>query len=89
MQLSALFTLTSLRGILYFGSTTWNIPNFNYLLEVSTTRETEEVTISEMTGAFQVILRGSKRHLTTFVNAVSQPLFNYLSVRTHRKKALR
>ena len=73
MQLSVLFMLTSLRGILYFESTTWDIPNFNYLLEVSTTRETEEVTISEITRAFQVILSGSKRHLTTFVNAVSQP----------------
>lgn len=89
MQLSALFMLTSLRGVLYFESTTWSIPNFNYLLEVSTTRETEEITISEMTGAFLVMLRSSKRYLTTFVNAVSQPLFNYLSVRTHRKKALR
>lgn len=87
MQLSALFMLTSLRGILYFESTTWSIPNFNYLLEASTTRETEESTISEMTGAFLVMLRSSIRYLTTFVNAVSQPLFNY--VRTHRKKVLR
>lgn len=79
--------LTSLRGILYFESTTWSIPNFNYLLEASTTRETEESTISEMTGAFLVMLRSSIRYLTTFVNAVSQPLFNY--VRTHRKKVLR
>lgn len=79
MQLSALFMLTSLRGMLYFESITWSIPNFNYLLEATTTRETEAITISEMTGAFLVMLRSSIRYLTTFVNAVSQPLFNYVS----------
>ena len=79
MQLSALFMLTSLRGMLYFESITWSIPNFNYLLEATTTRETEEITISEMMGAFLVMLRSSMRYLTTFVNAVSQPLFNYVS----------
>ena len=80
MQLSVPFTLTNLKGTLYFESTTvQSRANFNYLLEVSTIRETEEVPTSEMREAFRVTLRGFKRYLATFVNAVSQLLFNYLS----------
>lgn len=53
--------------------------NFNYLLEVSAIRETEEVTTSEMREAFQVTIRYFKRYLVTLRSAVSQLLVNYLS----------
>lgn len=71
--------LRSLKGTLFFKSAAQSRANFNYLLEVSTIRETEEVTTSEMREAFQVTARYFKRYLVTPGSAVSQLLFNYLS----------